>query len=405
MLYILTSVLSVVLANQLGFQRMVDDQKLTLERLRNVTFPIWEQNTPISHGFLCYLKPEDFQAKAAYANHSTSYLLVMYGLFKVEQASSRFAMRSSSAILAITLLSGALLWLLSQISVSRIRFGRALVLLATLAFVLTQSGFWVPAARFNVDNVFLLQLPFLVVASGLLAQKSISALSKWAFLSVFTLLFPMSAALIALLLVAYSIRLSGLRVAYLKEGAILFAASVIVYLQPIVVSKALGFTSLNSGWLFRSGLDGDMRFFGNALSSIIHPVDPRPLYIIAVPVILALLQITIMRVSGPLMGKTKFGPINYPLFYACFSAPYLFSCLFWPQSVSIHPYLYDYFLIGLTVVFIFINTARFKVLTRPVAAWCIGFAFLVSFNLQKIAQSSRHVGAYYAPWDAVPASK
>ena len=42
---------------------MVDDQKLTCERLRNVTFPIWENNNPSAHGFLTFLQKEDFKQK------------------------------------------------------------------------------------------------------------------------------------------------------------------------------------------------------------------------------------------------------------------------------------------------------------------------------------------------------
>jgi hypothetical protein len=402
--YIITSLVSILFANQFGFQRMVDDQKLTYERLRNVTFPIWENNNPSAHGFLTFLQKEDFKQKKAYSNHSTAYLFFMYGLYKIESLSERMPMRQTAPIIAILLFSASLLWILSQITVQKISFAHGLVIMMCLVFILTGPGLWVPAARFNVDNVFILQLPLLLLASLAVAQKDMARLQKWIILAAFILLCPMNAALIALFVIAYSIRAEGINIKYLKDAAFILVGSIVVYLQPIIVSKLIGFTTTNSTWLFRSGLDGDMRYFGNLISAIFCPIDERPMYIIFVALASAVVQMFILIFNKwPSLQKDE-REINFKLFYACLAAPYLLTCLFWPQAISIHPYLYDYLMIGPAMVFIFINTARFSAVSQPAIVWLFVFAFLTSFNLQKIAQASRNTGSNYAPWDAVQSS-
>ena len=402
--YIITSLVSILLANQLGFQRMVNDQKSTCERLRNVTFPIWENNNPSAHGFLTFLQKEDFNEKKAYSNHSTAYLFFMYGLYKIESLSERMPMRQTAPIIAVLLFSASLLWILSQITVQKISFAHGLVALMCLMFIVTGPGLWVPAARFNVDNPFLLQLPLLLLASLAVAQKDVARLQKWTILSAYILLCPMNAALIAVFIIAYSIRAEGINIKYLKDAGFILVGSIVVYLQPIIVSKLIGFTTTNSTWLFRSGLDGDMRYYGNLISAIAQPFYNRPLYVIFIVLLIAAVQMLIIKFKSRSIQKANESKIYFNLFYGCLVAPYLLSCLFWPQAISIHPYLYDYLLIGPAMVFIFVNITRFRVVSEPAIAWLFIFAFLTSFNLQKIAQASRNTATNYAPWDAVQSS-
>ena len=176
-------------------------------------------------------------------------------------------------------------------------------------------------------------------------------------------------------------------------------------MQALIVSKILGFTSSNSGWLLRAGLDGDRAYFSNAFMALVSPYFPRPLHIIAVPILLLLAQllyfktVTQMRMqSGEGLNEVA-NSADTKIFNFLIFSQYVFTWLLWPQAVAIHPYLYDLlFLAGVSIVII-LNFLKFPEHFNLARLWILGLLFLISFNFQQIAQAKCN-GCYYPPWSA-----
>lgn len=102
-----------------------------------------------------------------------------------------------------------------------------------------------------------------------------------------------------------------------------------------------GFTPEGSSFLFRSSLDGDTRYFANMLQAVVAPCSTARcgggtwqdlLFTAFVPLIAFAILPRGRMASGVSLGRLL-------LFLL---APYLSSLLLFPQSISIHPYLYDH---------------------------------------------------------------
>ena len=99
---------------------------------------------------------------------------------------------------------------------------------------------------------------------------------------------------------------------------------------------AKGYRSESSPFMFRSGLDGDTRYFQDAIQSVLHPYTGRTLSSVVFPAFVPI------GIALAWMWKGKRGERRRMGRQLAFTfAPYLFSLALFPQSVAIHPYLYD----------------------------------------------------------------
>jgi hypothetical protein len=98
-------------------------------------------------------------------------------------------------------------------------------------------------------------------------------------------------------------------------------------------------------------------------------------------------------------GKSLFSSsIGHPcLFYPVIFSHYVLACLFWPQAIAIHPYLYDYLLLAPICAWAAFNFISAPVLVKHWRLWVLVLLFLISFNLQQIAQA-KCAGCYYPTW-------
>lgn len=390
----MTIFFGIFLVYNLGFWQMVVKISPLPERLRDITFPIWDQHSVLEHGFLVFLSQKDFAAGLAYSNHSSAYLFFMYIFYKLEMYIPQLPMRAVVATLEMVFCVVSVLYVALASLKERISFHHGILILLSVLFLLTMPGFWISAGKFNVDNPLNFLFPFLLLAAHRLSQGDLSGVRLWLPLGALCVTAPVASALLGMYLMVSSINGDGrLSKSMLKLGGTVILVSVIVYLQPVIASHVLGFTSSNSSWKFRSGLDGDVSYFTNVLNSVINPYFPRPVYLLALPAGLLLAQFAYIYIRNRDASEGKQMPIgssgNPGLFYGVIFSMYVVTCLLWPQAVSIHPYLYDYMLVAPIFVWILLNFAQCRLLRHNPRIWIWVMLFFISFNLQQIAQAQR----------------
>lgn len=399
LLAILVSAVGFILVYKVGFDVMLHGAKTVPERMRDYTFPVWGKYPPSMHGFLVFLAPDAIGRHEAYAHHAYGFLGLTYLFYKLEMLLG-LSMRGGLAFLQMSLSVAALLYIISASGVlaQSVR-ARILTLMAVLCFV-TMPTFWIPAAKFNYDNTFPLVFPLL-----LLAAYGVERSKRLFFLSAFLMavVSPISSLLLGIFLVSICIHLdAGKGKEFFRAGVITCFISLVFYIQPIIVSKLLGFSSKNSGWGFRSGLDGDLTYFSNVLNAIIFPADPRPYYLVLVPTALLVVQILSRFVSSRILVNSERSILFFPSgFYFVLFSNYILTVVLWPQAISIHPYLYDHLLIAPILVCVIFNFSQSDPSLESSQLWFWVLVLFVSFNLQQIAQSGHCAGCYYSPGKVV----
>lgn len=394
----LTILLGMVLVYELGFWKTVMAISPLPERLRDVSFPIWDQHSLSEHGFLVFLSSKDFAEEVAYSNHSLAYLLFMYAFYKIEMYIPQLPMRAVVPTLEMLFCVVSVVYVAISSLKERIKLNQGALILLAILFFITMPGFWISAGKFNVDNPFHFLFPILLLTAHRLSKGDLSGAKLWLPLGALCITAPIAGALLGMYLMVSSIKNDGLSKNMLELGGRVILVSVIVYLQPVITSHILGFTSSNSGWKFRSGLDGDVSYFTNVFNSVINPYYPRPTYLLALPAVLLSAQLAYIAIRNRAIGESAQSTIqgdNPGLFYGVVFSQYVITSLLWPQAVSIHPYLYDYLLVAPISVWIVLNFARHDINPR---IWIWVMLFFISFNLQQIAQSQRMADHGYPSW-------
>lgn len=404
-LYFLAVLVTIGMVYTLGFHEAVSQTAGLPERLRDITFPIWERHPFSQHGFLVFYSTEDFAKKIAYSNHATAYLFYMYVLYKAETLVPALPMRMTGAFLNIISLASVAFFFLSRLVDKRLEFGRGLLILLSVVFTVSMPGFWISSARFNVDNTFPLLFAFQALIAFSIWKHQERSRAIITLIVLFALFSPISAALLGAALLVWACRRDGLDRRMCRLALVAIGAGVIFYLPSPLVSKALGFSSSNSGWLFRAGLDGDTTYFTNIAKSVLDPYFPRPVPTVAVPILFLLSQLAYFR----LIRRREHPDVTSPagtsslagagVFYYLLFSQYMLTSLLWPQAVAIHPYLYDYLLQAPVFIVIILNFAC-EPLPAALRFWALVLLFCISFHLQQVAQAKCQGCNYPAAWDA-----
>jgi hypothetical protein len=176
----------------------------------------------------------------------------------------------------------------------------------------------------------------------------------------------------------------------------MFSLSVVFFLQPRVVAKILGFRSENSGWLFRAGLDGDRSYFSNPISAVFHPYLDRPFQLILVPAVLLVVQLVYSFKSDGHLRMPGSAPDT--TFLQLLFSQYLLTLIFWPQAVSVHPYLYDHLLVAAILVWVVVNFSSGVSFSKHFSFWFLTLVALITFNLTQIAQAGHCANCLYPDW-------
>src|SRR5262249_2200364 len=116
------------------------------------------------------------------------------------------------------------------------------------------------------------------------------------------------------------------------------------YVDPRLLISWKGYQAQQSSFLFRSGLDGDTRYFTGLLQAAIAPCPVNCCYARTVSDLL-LPAVVPLAIFGPLAMRQPASGFSVSRTFLFLASPYLLSVILFPQSVSVHPYLYDHLLL------------------------------------------------------------
>lgn len=392
--YFTVVIITIIAVYFLGFKKSSEYLLNIEERLRDVTFYIWDSYSFKEHGFLVFYDISHFYKKITYSNHSYLYLFYMYFFYKVEML-THFPMRVSSAIANMCIFSTSIFYIVSKSFKNIIENTSAILFLISISIIVSMPIYWVSAARFNVDNIYLINISLILLVSFIFCSDNFKGTRVLISATLLIIFLPRSAVIfgIALLLASFSEK-NERRVNFIKLSLLLVVLGCIIYILPTTVAKILGFKLINSGWLFRSGLDGDLSYLSNIIQAVIYPFNKRPFFIeLGIPLIFLGFQTInyyVWHIYHNYIKKSKFNNKtfdNYDTFVYLIFSQYIFTCLFWPQSVSIHPYLYDILLLAPILFLLAFNFLRIDPLVFSFKWWALLLLFLLSLNLLQIAQS------------------
>lgn len=320
-------------------------------------FYIWESFPASSHLYLPFLTPTDFQRGIPYTHFPPTFLLGLY--FYIDRIEAWLGVPLIVAqnfvfVPYIALLAGTALALLPQVAprqgMSELR--RLFILWLSCGIFLTNSSVWTSFVPGTVNFHGLAAILF--VWLGVLGyQDKLYSKSCFKLLLVLAILAPLYA-IVALIVLSLlyegeiwmsrseraSRKMRSLQQPAKAAFAVLAVALIVAFL-PKAVFYVLGdfYREGGSKVGFRSGLDGDAKYFGNMIEAALWPFSKsRKSHALHMPLI-ALGALVYCRVSparSALAGRLG------RLWLICCS-PYFFNLVFFPQAVSIHPYLFDTF--------------------------------------------------------------
>jgi hypothetical protein len=376
-----TSVLWFIVIWDLGVGRIVTtvDRSAELGDRLTMFFRTWESHPASQHLFLAWRNPANFADKIAYSNHGHPYLFVMYGLVKVFQAAGGVELYVASNLtpfVYMSVLVAALGVLLTRDGmIADIRDVKRLVaLFLAVGLVVTQWRFWADLYRFNSDDVFPVVAGLLMMLMAMM-RPPIRKRAGIALAAGLAALSPGNAPVVLLALACiYGQGAGNVRGVVVENrvlfqiGAIAAAAAGLSYELPRLLIAWRGYGDVAASVMFRSGLDGDVRYFTSISQAFAAPCcgGGRPLANLLLPafVPLAVCGLAIAcsdrRLAATLGSRAIF-----------LAAPYVFSLVVFPQAVSIHPYLYDHLILGPAIVL-----GSWGMLSEPIQRYARGSGLL-----------------------------
>jgi hypothetical protein len=367
------------------------------------TFAIWETQPASEHLFLVWLTPDHFEQGVAYTNHLHPFLFFLYACTVVPQVLLDVPAYAGRNLIPFGL-SAAGIAAVSTLVLRTVPLRGAgtrfyAVLFLALGVFTTQGFFWIYLYTWNFDSVFPLIVFFaaLVWALGRQAPdgRYAGAVTAAALFGAFGWVYT---PLLIVALWSCAARPAAGLAALLRRNPTLVRASAACAATgalslglPLVLVALSGYTTASSTFLFRSGLDGDARYFTNMVQAVLWPLpqDARhwsALLPAFVPMAAAL------AIGWPRTRAMRSRRGREALF---FFAPYVFSVALFPQSVSIHPYLYDHLLLLPAALLGVIWSLRPPVQRRLHGPWLLAALLLalglIMSNFIAIAQTVRVV--------------
>jgi hypothetical protein len=338
-----------------------------------VAFTIWETHPTREHLFLGWQTFESFGARAPYANHVHPFLFLMYawtGIVRVAGGVPLFVATNTVPVLYMGVLIAAVCTLLHRARVlDRVAPSLRLAAVFTACGVLvTTARFWNDLLRYSTDNPYpLLAAVLTFVAAGLIEpmNRVLVSTATIMFVALSPIHTPMILAALTCLF-AWRRNASGDRdSARALARPIAFAAvtGAIVYALPWLLIRWKGYIPHATPFLNRSGLDGETRYFTNMLQAVFSPCPTgccwsRPSADLLFPAFVPLVAFVLLRAK-----RLRHFAVPLTRIFLFLLAPYLFSVILFPQSISIHPYMYDHMVIvpvtvaGIMVMFEWLGDA------------------------------------------------
>ena len=375
--------------------------------LLTVTFSTWERTPASEHLFLAWRSEQHFADRLAYENHVPPYLLAMYawtGAVRIAGDLPLFVASNTTPMAYLMAIVGAALVLWQRTGVlARCQRPIAYVaLFAASATLVTTWRFWNDLYRFNTDHPYPLIAAVLVaVYAFLLRPRRPRAATAAA--AAFVALSPIHMPMLLVAVGCLFGKAGGtLRKLATRNQSILWllGVSTVVGIVTMGLPRVLvawrGYTGQGSSLMYRSGLDGSTDYLTDLIQAVWSGCPtccgPRPVSTLLFPAILPLLAFFWQSRRSPAVRRMG-GYLRLLLFL---TVPYWMSVIFFPQSVAVHPYLYDHVLIvpiviaGATAMLTASLTSRWR---GPYLLLFLLFAAAVIMsNLLKIAQTFAAIG-------------
>jgi hypothetical protein len=362
-------------------------------------FKNWEKHPASEHLFLGWRPEASFEKREPYVNHVHPYLLAMYAWVGVVRATGLpMPIASNTTILLYLLVVlGGTTALLARLGLLRRGHEPAglISLFLGYGFLITTWRFWIDLFHNQSDNTFPLVagLYVLVCASFVPPVRSRMALASSV---VFVAMGPIHAPFLILAAAcvfgepAATVRDLLSRNRLIVRLAIwTMAVAFVVVAVPRLLVAWKGYSSFASPWLVRSGLDGSTQHFDNMFQAVWR--GHRASCYLRTPAELFLPMFLPLAAFGAWGFRSDHGLPVHParlLLFLC--TPYLLSWILFPQSVSIHPYLYDLLLLIPIVVVglvLLLSEPIRRGLTGPwLLALMLFMSGLIMANLTTLAQ-------------------
>lgn len=349
----------------------------TKERLRDFTFQVWDENLPTKHGFLVFLENDKSLSKNyAYGSHGYGFLFIAYCLYKIEKTYYQIPMRISIVIISLVLS----FILFAKIILKNINKHNKNIFLALApliaAFAFSPDLWW--TAIFNVDNCYIIFMPlyFIFLFHFLQNEKAYY---------FYGLLLPLTSPILSLfsiipLLLQKFLTKKNINSYFLIGIALL---GLVLYAIPLLIIKNLKLNSAASSFLFRTGWDGDRKYFKNQIQAIFDPWIERP-HNLVILVTVSLLFLSYLYLKNESNNKKLFvGDIKST--FLPFFGIYVFFVAIFPQGVSIHPYLFDFcFIFPVWVLLFLVQLKIININSKTGVVLCATNTTLLVINLNYI---------------------
>ncbi|MBV9079838.1 MAG: hypothetical protein JO102_01825 [Elusimicrobia bacterium] len=344
------------------------------------TFAWWEAVPVAKHLLLGQANAGDYLAGRAYASYTPLFFLIMYALMAPWKhiAGIPYDVVHNFVVFYFIAAFGGLLLFWNRHRMPGLRgpgrFRDAGVLFALAGVVVTHPPIWLGLLGFNPDNFYLFVT---LVFCHLLLGGGIAHFAEWG--AFVALVVPLHAPAWALIGAAQRIR------GWARTAAAVLALAAFSYFLPAAIVRLAGYKSLSSGFLFRSGLDGNTSYLSNLFQAFARPLVPAErmwffsLYILA-PIAVGGWVARLDSEAGRAYFRLAFS----------LSIPYACVLILFPQAVSIHPYLMDPLLTVPATALLFrgvLEPAVLESLDGPRLAYAILAAgFMIMTNLLSLAQ-------------------
>jgi hypothetical protein len=315
-------------------------------------FGVWTRTPASRHWFLAFFNQAYLDGRSVYTNHLPPYLFSTYAAARALSVIEGVPLWGGVQLLPVVKMLVGIAGFAALTACWRGRVERVLPFYASLfvgvGLVVSEPHYWTSLSLYNVDNVFplvvFLSLPVFATASPSfrIARKggtlSLAIYSAYAW--IYTPL------MLAALWCAFSRRAATVS-GWMRRNrplAVTSATSVAVFAIAYSWPRALvwwrGDTGTSSEFLFRSGLDGDTRYFHDIVQAVFVPIccNERPGWTMIFP------GLTLLLVAAAASWQDPKDRRTLGRLFLFVSAPYWFSLALAPQAVSIHPYMYDLFL-------------------------------------------------------------
>ena len=367
-------------------------------RLAQAFYYIWENKPFSSHYLLSFQSVDNYNQKIAYLGYSPPFLILIYMYSKISAFLLGISLEITTRVTSIFYsIIFAIVYLFTIINNPyKSPLNKYLVqfsIFCVFGIMLSIPSFWIQLSQDSgTDNVFPLVMYLTLYLFVYVNRKDFTSIWFMIGLLTFSLLIPIYGILMVITLLFYAFREDN-KLEYSSLLRVFLLAFVVAsgsYLYPIIVTKLLHYSTDSSSFLFRSGLDGDVRYYKNMLQSLVNPIC-RSFTREWSSLIPGLIFVFIVY----LIGGKKLLKENVELYgaYLFLFFLYLITLVLWPQAISIHPYLYDY-LLELPLFFVasslVLSFSVQKHLRGPFALlFILGLISLLMYNFTMIAQASK----------------